>query len=208
MTQKGYECKIAIRNALKEYSATRDAANQRVETIRAQYGDEAAAREQETQNKRLASAREATETIIRDSHRVAVEHTESWGRLDGSQLTDDAKLLDAGLVDPAEFDRLKKQYSVNNTMLVALRKYGDKQNDLARKEAASKGEIAMAAPFNVKDIPTLDERVQNWDKLNAKAIDTLDAIDGVGKYRDPWTQAFGRGVYDQTVDTFGDEFVL
>ena len=126
-------------------------------------------------------------------------------------MTDDAKLLDAGLVDPAEFDRLKSKYSVNSTMLAALKKYGDKQNDLARKAAENgkPGEIVMTDnPFNVKDIPTPAERVQNWDKLNAKALDTLDAIDGVGKYRDPWTQAFGRGVYDQTVDTFGDEFIL
>lgn len=208
MTQKGYECKIAIRNALKEYSVTKDAATKRVEAIREQYGDEAAAREQETQNKRLASAREAAETIIRANHRVAVEHTEKWGRLDGSQLTDDAKLLDAGLVDPAEFDRMKDKYSVNNTMLVALKKYGDKQNDLARKAAAEKGDLPLSDPFNVRDIPTPAERVQNWDKLNAKALDTLDAIDGKGKYSDPWTQAFGKGVYDQTVDTFGDEFVL
>lgn len=212
MTQKGYECKIAIRNALKEYSVTREAATKRVEAIREQYGDEAAAREQERQNKNLASAREAAETIIRVNHRDAVEHTEKWGRLDGSQLTDDAKLLDAGLVDPAEFDRLKEKYSVNSTMLAALKKYGDKQNDLANKaaaEKADKGEIVMpVTPYNVKDIPTPAERVQNWDKLNAKAFDTLDAIDGKGKYSDPWTQAFGKGVYAETVDTFGDEFVL
>ena len=211
MTQKGYECKVAIRNALKDYSVAKTDAATRVEAIRKQYGDEAAAREQETQNKRLAAARETAETIIRANHRAAVEHTEKWGRLDGSELTDDAKLLDAGLVDPAEFDRLKSKYSVNSTMLAALKKYGDKQNDLARKAAENgkPGEIVMTDnPFNVKDIPTPAERVQNWDKLNAKALDTLDAIDGVGKYRDPWTQAFGRGVYDQTVDTFGDEFIL
>ena len=208
MTQKGYECKIAIRNALKEYCVTRDAATKRVESIREQYGDEAAAREQETQNKRLASAREAAETIIRANHREAVEHTEKWGRLDGSQLTDDAKLLDAGLVDPAEFDRMKEKYSVNNTMLAALKKYGDKQNDLARKATTDNGGLPLADPYNVKDIPTTAERVQNWDKLNTKAMDTLDAIDGKGKYSDPWLQAFGKGVYTESVDTFGDEFVL
>ena len=208
MTQKGYECKMAIRNALKEYSTTKDAATKRVETIREQYGDEAAARERETQNKRLASARENAESVIRANYRAAVEHTEKWGRLDGSQLTDDVKLLDAGLVDPEEFDRMKAKYSVNNTMLAALKKYGDKQNDLARKAAADSGKIPLGDVYNVKDIPTTAERVQNWDKLNNKALDTLDAIDGKGRYSDPWAQAFGKGIYTETVDTFGDEFVL
>lgn len=208
MTQKGYECKKAIREALKEYHKTKQYASQRVDTIREQYGDEAAARELEAQTKRLADARDTAETIIRANHRVAVEHTEKWGRLDGSQLTDDVKLLDAGLVDPAEFDRMKSKYSVNNTMLVALKKYGDRQNDQARKAATDKGDIPLSDPFNVKDIPTPAERVQNWDKLQTKAMDTLDAIDGKGKYSDPWTKAFGTGVYEAGMDTFGDDLML
>lgn len=208
MTQKGYECKMAIRGALKDYHKAKEAATTRVDAIRQQYGDEAAAREQETQNKRLADARGTAETIIRANHRVAVEHTENWGRLDGSQLTDDAKLLDAGLVDPAEFERMKNKYSVNNTMLVALKKYGDRQNDQARKDAAKDGGLPLADPFNTRDIPTPAERIKNWDKLQTNALDTLDAIDGKGKYSDPWTAAFGKGVYVETMDTFGDDLML
>ena len=208
MTQKGYECKMAIRSALKEYNNAKEAAKKRVDMIREQYGDEAAAREQETQNKRLADARDTASTIITANHRVAVEHTENWGRLDGSQLTDDAKLLDAGLVDPGEFERMKNKYSVNNTMLAALKKYGDRENDLARKAAADKGELPLAERFNTKDILTASERIANWDKLKTKAMDTLDAIDGTGKYSDAWSQAFGKGLYAETMDTFGDEFIL
>ena len=84
MTQKGYECKMAIRSALKDYHNAKEASKKRVDMIREQYGDEAAAREQETQNKRLADARDTASTIITANHRVAVEHTENWGRLDGS----------------------------------------------------------------------------------------------------------------------------
>ena len=208
MTQKGYECKMAIRSALKDYHNAKEASKKRVDMIREQYGDEAAAREQETQNKRLADARDTASTIITANHRVAVEHTENWGRLDGSQLTDDAKLLDAGLVDPKEFDRMKDKYSVNNTMLVALKKYGDRQNDLARKAATERGDLALSEPYNTKDILTPSEKIANWDKLKTRAMDTLDAIDGTGKYGDAWSQAFGAGLYAETMDTFGDEFVL
>lgn len=208
MTQKGYEHKMAIRNALKEYSKAKEASKKRVDMIREQYGDEAAAREQEVQDKRLADARDTAETIITANHRNAVKHTEEWGRLDGSQLTDDLKLLDARLVDPGEFERMKNKYSVNNTMLAALKKYGDRENDLARKAAADNGELPLAERFNTKDILTASERIANWDKLKTKAMDTLDAIDGTGKYSDAWSQAFGKGLYAETMDTFGDEFIL
>lgn len=208
MTQKGYEHKIAIRNALKEYSKAKEFSKKRVDMIREQYGDEAAAREQEVQDKRLADARDTAETIITANHRNAVKHTEDWGRLDGSQLTDDLKLLDAGLVDPGEFERMKNKYSVNNTMLAALKKYGDRENDLARKAAADNGEVPLAERFNTKDILTASERIANWDKLKTKAMDTLDAIDGTGKYSDAWSQAFVKGLYAETMDTFGDEFIL
>lgn len=208
MTQKGYEHKIAIRNALKEYSKAKESSKKRVDMIREQYGDEAAAREQEVQDKRLADARDTASTIIEANHRNAVKHTEEWGRLDGSQLTDDLKLLDARLVDPEEFERMKNKYSVNNTMLAALKKYGDRENDLARKAAADNGELPLAERFNTKDILTASERIANWDKLKTKAMDTLDAIDGTGKYSDAWSQAFGKGLYAETMDTFGDEFIL
>lgn len=208
MTQKGYEHKIAIRNALKEYSKAKESSKKRVDMIREQYGDEAAAREQEVQDKRLADARDTASTIIEANHRNAVKHTEEWGRLDGSQLTDDLKLLDARLVDPGEFERMKNKYSVNNTMLAALKKYGDRENDLARKAAADNGELPLAERFNTKDILTASERIANWDKLKTKAMDTLDAIDGTGKYSDAWSQAFGKGLYAETMDTFGDEFIL
>lgn len=211
MTNKGNECKMAIRAALKDYHAAKQAAATRVDVIRQQYGDEAAARELEMQTKKLADARGTAEMIIRANHHDAVEHTEKWGRLDGAQLTDDAKLLDAGLVDPAEFERMKSKYAVNNTMLVALKKYGDRQNEQARKAAAENGkpgDLVMDTPYNVKDIPTPAERIQNWDKLQTKAMDTLDAIDGKGKYNDPWLKAFGAGLYEETMDTFGDDLTL
>ena len=208
MTQKGYEHKMAIRNALKEYSKAKELSKKRVDMIREQYGDEAAAREQEVQDKRLADARDTASTIIEANHRNAVKHTEEWGRLDGSQLTDDLKLLDARLVDPGEFERMKNKYSVNNTMLAALKKYGDRENDLARKAAADNGELPLAERFNTKDILTASERIANWDKLKTKAMDTLDAIDGTGKYGDAWSQSFGKALYAETMDTFGDEFIL
>lgn len=208
MTQKGYEHKKAIRDALKEYAKAKQYAAKQVETIRELYGDEAADHEQERQNKRIADARDTAETVITANHRNAVKHTDEWGRLDGSKLTDDLRLLDANLVDPAEFDRMKNKYSVNATMLSALRQYGDRQNEQARKSAADKGELPLSDRFNVKDIPTPAERIQNWDKLRDKAMDTLDAIDGKGKYSDPWLQSFGTAVYEEQMDTFGDEFIL
>ena len=120
-----------IKNALAEYKKATDAAKQQIEFITNTYGKEAGEAEKGIQSKKLERARAAAVDTINKAAGAGYKEAEAWGRLDGSKLTDDVRLLDAGLVDKAEFDRLKEKYSGNYTMLHALRKYGEKQNKAA-----------------------------------------------------------------------------
>ena len=205
MTIVTERCRNNIRSALKEYKSKVDQANSRFDQVKRDFGDEAEKRERERLEPGLKSAREKAETVIRDSHREAVENTMKWGQLDGSLLTDDAKLLTAGLVDPAEFDRLKAKYHDNATMLTALKKYADQENGKISEKAKANGEHVVTGMYNVRDITTADDRIVNWNRFQKQAVDRLDMIDGSGAYRDSWNQAFAKAFDAESgIDSFGE----
>lgn len=205
MTIVTERCRNNIRNALKTYKTTVDQAKTRLEQVKRDFGDEAEARERERLENQMKTAREKAESVIRDSHREAVENTMKWGQLDGANLTDDHKLLTAGLVDPAEFDRLKAKYHDNATMLKALKKYGEQENGKLAEKAHANGERLVMDTFNVKDITTADDRIVNWNKFQKSAVDRLDMIDGSGQYRDSWNQAFAKAFDAESgIDSFGE----
>lgn len=53
-------------------------------------------------------------------------HLKKWGRMDGTQLTDDAKLFQCGVDFTREqLDELTERYRHNFTMLQLIKKYGD-----------------------------------------------------------------------------------
>ena len=149
-------------------------------------------------------------TALTKAGRAGYREAESWGRMDTSKLTDDIKLLDAGIVDKGEFDRLKAKYSNNYTMLAALRRYGEKQNKEAGKEMQKNGDDyigALTEPFDVHDIPTTEEKMKKWEKTQASALDLLDAMDGSGKYGNPddWGAAFTLAAMPETLEHFGED---
>lgn len=196
-----------MKNTLTGYKKQREDAEARIKSITETYGKEAGERERERQEKQLAAARANAAQTIRAAGAEGLAAVRAWGQMDGSKLTDDAKLLDAGLVSVEEFNRLKGKYSSNATMLAALRKYADKQNAAAREEAQKGGDAftgAMTQPYDVKDMPTADSKRANWEKTQAHALDLLDSIDGTGKYADSWTGSFGRAALPEQLEHFGE----
>ena len=196
-----------IRKALQTYKEKREAADARIAQIRELYGEEAAQHEAERQNKTLKQARTEVEGTIRAATGEGRRAAEAWGRMDGSKLTDDIKLLDAGLVDVETFNELKGRYADNHTMLSALRKYADKQNAAAMKEAHEKGDLPLAEPFETRDIPTPADKAKKWDNVQARAFDMMDALDGTGKYSNPhdWGAAFVKAALPQELEHFGED---
>lgn len=202
---------VNMKNALNEYKKATEAAKQQIKFITDTYGKEAGEAEKEIQAKKLERARAAAVDTITRAAGAGHKEAEAWGRLDGSKLTDDVRLLDAGLVDKAEFDRLKEKYSGNYTMLHALRKYGEKQNKAAGEEMRKNGDNGLSAalvePFDVRDIPTAEDKPKRWEKTQAQALDLLDAMDGSGKYKNPhdWGAAFVQAAMPETLEHFGED---
>lgn len=183
-----------IRDAVIAYQGIRKTADEKIKYIRDTYGDEAGDAEARIQGKRLeqerAKAEDAIKTAYRDGHMAA----SGWGTLDGSKLTDDTKLLDAGLVDAEAFNGMKVRYKDNSTMLAALRKYGETQNATAIKDGG-------IPAFETRDIPTAEAKMKKWDNLQTQAFEILDAMDG--KNPDDWNTAF---LTDQEIiNHFGED---
>ena len=193
-----------MKRALVTYRDAKQKANQRLQEIKDYYGDEAAQREQERQEKQLKSARATAEAAIREAYSEGHYLAEQWAKPDGSRLTDDMKLFDAGLVTPEVFEQLKGRYSDNSTMLSALKAQGEKLNAAAAQSDRESGGLGMAAPYNTRDIMTGADKLKGWESMKKQALDTLDMIDGKGAYSDPWTQAVGRALGAETIDHFGE----
>lgn len=193
-----------MKQALVTYRDAKQKAEQRLQEVKEYYGDEAAQREQERQEKQLKSARATAEAAIREAYSEGHYLAEQWAKPDGSQLTDDMKLFEAGLVTPEVFEQLKGRYSDNSTMLSALKAQGEKLNAAAAQADRESGGIGMAAPYNTRDIQTGADKVKGWETMRKKALDTLDMIDGKGAYSDPWTQAIGKHLGAETIEHFGE----
>jgi len=195
-----------MRRALQTYRDMKNKAEEVYASIKDAYGEEAMRREMERWESRLSSARKTAEAAIREAYSEGHYLAEQWGRPNGSDLTDDIKLFDAGLVTPAVFDQLKARYRDNATMSAALKAQGEKLNAAAAKEASDNGDHfgGMRMPYNTRDIETAEDKMKYWDGLKKQAMDALDMIDGTGAYSDPWAQALGKHLGAEAIDKFGE----
>ena len=193
-----------MKSALVTYKTAKQDAEKRLQEIRDLYGDEAGQHESERQEKQLTAARERAEAAIREAYSEGVYLAEQWGKMDGGQLTDDLKLFDAGMVTPEVFDQLKSRYANNATMSAALKAKGQQMNAAAAKADREKGGLGLVEPYDVRGIVTGADKVENWKRAKTQALDVLDMIDGKGAYSDPWAQALGNALGDETIEHFGE----
>lgn len=194
-----------MKNAVASYKQAKETANERIKAIYETYGQEAGDREKAMQEKKLAPQAEATRQAIREAHKSGVNAVEQWAKLDGSKLTDDARLLDAGLVDEKEFERLKTKYSDNSTMLLALRKYGEKQNEMQMQASREDGHVALTEGYKVRDIPTAESKMHNWELAQKQAMHMVDLLDKSGDSKPGnWGNSFELAFLPEQLEHFGE----
>ena len=193
----------SIKGAIYTYKQRRDNATERIKETAEVYGKEAGDREKEIQSKKLAPYRAEAEAAIKEAYRRGVSGVNDWAKLDGAKLTDDAKLLDADLVSKEDFEALKAKYAGNYTMLQALRRYGDRHNEMERQENQKNGWLALGEAYKTKDIPTAEEKLHNWDLAQKQALHLLDVADMDGDQGD-WGKAFEIAAFPQQLEHFGE----
>lgn len=193
-----------MKQAFKDYQKAIKTAAQAVDYARENYGNEGAEWEEKRQEEKVKQARTRAENTINSAYAEGREYTERWATIDGSRLTDDLKLFDAGMVTPDVFEQLKARYKDNATMSAALKAHGEKLNAKAAEDAAAGGGLVMAEPYNVRDIVTGEIAIERMDKMQKRAIDILDMIDHSGKYSDSWNAAMGDALGEQYIENFSE----
>lgn len=193
----------SMKNAMQAYRAKVAEADTRISNTRRDYGEEAAHREALRQQTALDAARMEAQRAIRAAYEAETAEIKRWGTLNGDDLTSDAKLLDAGLVDVYQFEAMKDKYAGNFTMLEALRRYGDARNDEHMKKARDAGRnLEIGGPYNTRDIPTVEGKIATWDKIRDSAMTMLDMIDG--RTGDRWGRALHEATEFSAIDHFAD----
>lgn len=186
MNQYLKEMKDALTTAYQE--AKRHASD--VATARETYLPDAAARE----ISRLDSAHEQAQRAARDSILAArdrgIASAKAWGKLDGSKITDDAKLLKLDL-SSEEFEDLVERYKHNATMLHMLAQYA---------ETHRKGEPGQIGEtwYPLSWIPTVESKVAAYSRMADSAIATLNAMNGSG-----WGRGVDSPIVAASVEQFG-----
>lgn len=131
---------------------------------------------------------------------------EKWGMLNGSDLTDDAKLLQAGLtLTQKDFDDLCLKYKNNGSMCRLLAEYAEKQNqrvipaDPDQAIDTFSDDTALKSVLLTKNLMTVDKKLDLWDRLESSAQMILSAVDseGVSDYSVTYSvEHFGENVED------------
>ena len=104
---------------------------------------------------------------------------EAWGRLDGGKITEDAKLLDAGIVTPEQFKELATRYADNGTMTQLLADYAQKKNAESGGFAAAWGYTGKGGKYvhyDTTNLQTVDSKQAALQKYATGAEGIIDQL--------------------------------
>lgn len=182
--------------AVKKYFAEAEIAQQKMKRNSEIYTAEFAEPENEKVKQQLRIARQAAENAIAEAREAGRAEALRWGELDGSKLTDDAKLLQFD-ISPEQFADLVARHKNNGTMASLLKQYGDRMND-KQKEKNDFGKMPEKF-YSTAGIPTVEQKQDAYDRFAMGAKTMLAQIDSPG--------TFGGGTDSQmlkmAVDSFG-----
>ncbi len=164
-----------LHKALTDYRKAAQETAERIRNAEQIYQPDAAKGEIERLQAALAAERQKAQNVIQEELTSAEQAAAEWARLDGSEITDDAKLLEYDLITPEQFSALAEKYRDNGTMTQLLRNYADGYN--ARLRDAGKDPFPPGT-IDTAQLPTIESRQAELahDAKSAAAI--IGMIDG------------------------------
>lgn len=195
-----------MKSALETYLKAATDTIKTLERMRKEILPEIAAERSEKLYQDLSGIRYKAKEQIRAAAAEGRESVDKWGTLSGSELTDDAKLLQTGLLlTQKDFDDLCIRYKNNGSMSRLLAQYADSQNrtvipsDPERITETFADQAALNHVLRTDKLMTIEKKKALWDRLESSAQTILAAIDGsgVGKGIDDYSVIF-------SVEHFGD----
>ena len=176
-----------MKTAITNYhNAIKEASSKMAENTRI-YKPEEADKANDAIMAKLREAKNAALSAIAEASADGNREVDAWGQLDGAKITDDAKLLDAGAVNPDQFKGLVQKYQNNATMLQLLANYAEKQNGESGGFSAvwnygGKGNAARTARhFDTTGLPTAESKRAVINQHAAQAARIVDRISALEK---------------------------
>lgn len=176
-----------MKNALTHYQKSVKTGLDKMEENTRLYKPEEAEKANAAIMARLEEEKKTVTDQIAEAQAAGQHDIDAWGKLDGSKITDDAKLLEHGAVNPEQFRTLVDKYQDNSTMLQLLANYADKQNEGSGGFSAvwnygGKGNDARSRQhFDTTGLPTVEAKRAAFKNAAASAFSLVDRIGTIEK---------------------------
>jgi hypothetical protein len=174
-----------MKNALGNYHKSVKAGLAKMEENNRLYRPEEAKKANATVLSRIEEEQNTAKRIIAEAREAGMREAGEWGKLDGSKITDDSKLLFAETVTPDQFRELVQKYQNNSTMLQLLSDYAEKKNEASGGFSAAWNYDGQSTGkrqhFDTSGIPTADKKKHSFDLYAAQASNLVDRIGNLEK---------------------------
>jgi hypothetical protein len=187
-----------MKNALTNYEKDARAWAQKMEENARLYKPEEAAKANDAILSKMEDSRAAVKQIIQEAMEAGQKDAEAWGRIDPARITDDAKLLDAGLVNPEQFKGLVQKYQDNATMLQLLDTFAKKNSGPAFNWGFD-GKKDNRPYFDTTGIVTAKQKAGEYERFAAIACSLADSV---GK--SPREIGYSQDAVSRSIQVFGD----
>lgn len=168
-----------IQKTLGDFRASAQKAEREIEEARNKYKPDIAEEEVKRISIDLRNKKAAALEAVRTSVNAGAAAAEAWGHIDGSKMTDDAKLLQFG-VSEDDFKQLVNRYQGNATMSKLLYNYGTEKK------------------YNTSDIDTVEKRAKKYDSIGKTAEEYINRLTS----NDYWVAGANNTWLNNSIDDF------
>lgn len=161
-----------MKKALQQYQPAAKKAADEIARNNEIYQHDAALEANKAVAAKRAEVKDAARAEIEAAAAAGKAKAETWARLDGSKITDDAKLLQFGMT-PAQFSELAERNRSNGTMITLLAQYGREQNEKTGASLYNHPE----KHFPVEALPSLEKKIDAYEKFRGYALQLLNNVE-------------------------------
>lgn len=167
--------KQSMQNVLRNYRKSVQNFHEKLSQARQELNTEAYKKREAELKAALEKEKESALSIIKETADAARKEALAWSKLDGSKITDDAKLLTYGDVSPEQFRELVDRYKDNGTMCQILANYANKKNAEIRESSRDPFPSGL---YNTTEIPTSSQKIHEIDHTEGSARSIMNMIEG------------------------------
>lgn len=188
-----------MKNALANFEKDATAWAKKIDENNRLYKPEEAKKANDAILAKMEDSRRAVKQIIQEALESGQHDAEAWGQLDPAKITDDAKLLDAGMVTPEQFKGLVQKYQGNATMQQLLAKYAEKNSGPMFNWGYDRKKDTRPY-YDTHGIMTAEKKAAEFDRQAGNAFYIADRIGKQGR-----DLGYSPEVLQRSIENFGSD---